>query len=322
MSHNDDEFENVGPPKGTLIAQLGVGLEDAWLNLKRLPSFLKQNLLYAIAIAVVTGFAFWEIVNAAKGMDRIFPDRSDNVLYLGAMAVVLGFLFMHRKYSQAKRAIDDWKEAKRIDPQTKEIRPESALSWGGTTLAAAGLVLVFVWANVSAESVLTDEDVKQSKDEYNRLVIERNNAQRELDLMSKPIGLEADQVALDAMIAEAKGWGLEDLNSDGNCAQDLEHHRLRNLCNKAASIRVIIKRGEAMETAYTEAEDKKTAAELAVQNYVRKTGNEQYQAMSEMVGGEFTEKEIAGYLLFLIAVFMLWISAKCSDWLLEEWENH
>lgn len=276
---------------------VGRGFASMWRG-------MRLSVRIALVAAAVLALAGFESQNIRAGLARIFLDRADWLIAVAALGLVAGYLVAERLRAEAERG------------KKPEAKAYSLTSW-----AIFAVSLFFIFSNVSGEAMTAgkaaDRNDKALEFKYEDLAL----ARADLRASSSPLTLDADKELLRARVAEAVGWGMTDLDPDGACAADLQHHRMRTLCNEAANLRESIIRGEAMMTDRQAKEEKVARIQQEIADWTDAEETAHWQAMSSLTGGRISWDQIASWGLILVSGLLLYITGKLNDYLFEKMED-
>jgi hypothetical protein len=287
-----------------------------------LPDRLRTYLPVAILIGVWAGVLIWEMANTIDGFARIWPERGVLVWVIGA-ACPLGFMIAYRFAAEGFRG------------------KHFAAAFGFSVVSSLLFVVVLfgTFSNFVAETQVAGKQAREINDTRQVFRDAIRRMDRELVSMPEPVSLEADRALLDARLAEAVGWNMQNLDvvapepapkdyAGPACVADLKP-RPRFLCNEATAIRDDIIRGQAMQTAKDQLREQIETKEHELANMQIAEAGAQYDAMAGMLApGDLAledRQRIADFLsswaLLAVALIFLISDAIFGDYLLERREK-
>jgi outer membrane murein-binding lipoprotein Lpp len=287
------------------------------------------------AAAVLTGLTGWEALNSARGWVMLANGAAPaNVAFMAGLSVTIGYVVFHRRASERVRKVNDLKrKAEDEEGSVKMYEIDRAKSVAGKAVIAAvvlaTLSLFGVFSNLASKTAMTAgkaEEVNSSRTELQADIIILKNDIAALNPDVLNALLAAKQSQLKSMVAEAKGWGVDNLDPDDGCAADLSQ-RVRQLCNAAnGSVERI---GVSAEVAAYEAQiatlkakqAQLKAKESQLANTAAIEGEEHWKAMSGLTKGKLDPDIFRIWGMFLASMLFLFGAGLGWDELLEEAER-
>jgi hypothetical protein len=292
-----------------------------------------------VALAVLVGLTLWEALNSARGWALLAKDAAPQWLaFIAGVAATVGYITFHRRAAENGREVEDIKERMEADP-VPGVKPPTRLQlekaegrfWkaGAAAVAFAALSLWGIFSNLASKTGM----VSKGAEEVNA---ERTQLQADIFVLEKEVGsfngelvtaiITANNARMGSMVAEARGWGMKDLEPDGSCAEDLKP-RQRDLCNAVnGSVDQMGLRGEiAALQADIDNHAKKVAeldakkAELSKQAAVE--GNEHWAAMQELSAGNIGADQFRIWGMFIASLISLFATGLGWDELFEQREK-
>lgn len=312
----------------TWPARLASWRDGFWSGCKKVwngtPSAVRATLIF-IASCVALGFlcimTYWELTNSGSGYALIFAGWG-GVAFFGGLSIAGFYMYGHRMQKENQRLEEEQEEvrdqalsvnnaaqaeaARKIIKNAKKLRQR----WKTISVLCFCVTAVGVFSNlVSHASMDTAHAVEVEED---RAVIRTaiRQLKRELGTMPKPEGIEATKETLSQYLAEAEGWKMADLNSEGACKADLPKRRQRDLCRLASDARAEIKEADDMQLALSAKEAAIKEQEDKLEALQPVAGAKHYQQMAKLVmsmpgvPSDWEEASIANAIQIWVVLFL------------------
>ncbi len=194
------------------------------------------SFIFAIlAVAVLVALTSWEAHNSASGWALMAKGAAPPAMaYMAGFAITIGYVVFHRRAAEHRRHARALKKQPGKGDLQELTRNRASKSFVFAVFAAA-LSLFGVFSNLASKTAMSATGAEEANIARTSLVIEKRDLERALrfaDVEGTQAIIDADKDTLASMLAEAKGWGMPDLEPDGACAKDLRP-RQRQLCNRA-----------------------------------------------------------------------------------------
>jgi hypothetical protein len=259
-----------------------------------------------VTIAALGGLlaaTYWEGNNSGGGWIMLGKGvASPWICWTAGAGFTLLYFAFHRIASEALRDYG-FKTAKFIKPAL------AGMIFG--TLSVAG-----VFANLvhNAEGNRGDQqEIAAQRGELSARVKTLETRINYFDEIGMKAALTADERALQAMIGEAVGWGLDDLDPDGGCVADLKP-RPRELCNIANGpdgIRASIDATAAAIESNEQAKDALELAKAALAAVPKAEGANFWEGVAQVFKENNAETALV---FFMLAVSIMTIFATGLGW--------
>jgi len=296
---------------------------------------------FICAVAVLVLMTGWEALNSARGWVMLAQGAAPaQVAFMAGIASTVGYVVFHRRASERFRSV---KEAKRLnppDPDKVEAIESRAIR---STLAAVLMAALSLWgifSNLASKTALVANEAGEINGARTQLMADIITLENEVEGFNVDLILAlktASESRLAGMTAEARGWGMDNLDvavppdadetyTGPACLQDLRP-RQRELCNAAhGSVNSTGIVGDvAAYNSDLEKHRKRTKlladkrTELAKIHAVE--GQEHWNAMTELSAGNVTPDQFRIWGMFLASLFFLFAAGLGWDELFEEAER-
>lgn len=181
---------------------------------------LGRVLVSVLTIGLLVVLTAWEANNAGQGWALIAKGTAPYLFaYLGGAAVTVSYVVFHH------RAAEQFRKGR------GKGKPWQPLA---TAIIAAVLSLFGVFANIASKTQVSAATAQEQNTDRAELRAEAKRLQAEtsperINQLEAMIAVNERIIA--ATLAEAEGWGMDNLDPEGACAADLKR-RQRQLCNR------------------------------------------------------------------------------------------
>lgn len=258
-------------------------------------------LIAAMVFGMLTLLTAWEANNAGQGLALIAQGTAPWwFAYIAGAAVTIGVVASHRRGQEAERDSD--KIAKR--------------KWGSVTVALAIVSLFGVFSNLASKTAVSDRAATDNNERRAALQAEVTTLGAEVtpqQILQLEALIDANERIIAASLAEAQGWGMDDLDPDGACAADLRA-RQRQLCNKVngsvdnPGVRTELDLTRAALEGKRAAAQRLEAAREELSGMTIAEGAEHWSAMSQLAGSVGQDVDASWFRVFgsfLLSVLIL-----------------
>lgn len=272
------------------------------------PPFLKvlAYIFIIVAVGALVSATFWEANNAGGGFVMLGKGvTAPMVAYTAGAGFTIAYLVFHRFTAEAMREYQ-WSNSKVLKPGA------AALVFG---LLSLGGVFANLVDNAQANTSISKE---QSADRAILLAdVRAIRAQiNSFDELQMQAMVDADRRAHSAMLAEAAGWGMADLDPDGACVADLRprQRQLCNLVNGPDGVLSSIAQGEAALESHERAKITLAIAEQALAAAPRAESAEFWDGAAKLIPGDGQTGGERFLVLFMLAISVLTLFGTGLGW--------
>lgn len=291
---------------------LGLGGKFVW---RGLPDAIRSTLEFVascVALGLLCVMSYWETNNSGLGWALIF-NAWGIVAWFGGVAMCGWAMWANRQAQEQYRSMK--LAQKKGDPEAVKDHKMRARRWMLQTALASMVTLIGVFSNlVSHASMDAGKSREVSEDRAAARQIVRR-LEREKSILPKPEGIDADKETLAGYLAEASGWGMENLDPDGACKADLRAKRMRDLCNLSVTVRADIAEAGQQQAALDLKQKDIDNAQANVDKLQPIAGAQHYERMAELirafpgvnkdlVTGDFVQT----WVIFAICVFGFFVT--------------
>ncbi len=265
-------------------------------------------------VAGLIALTAFEATGSARGWAMMTAGAMPHfvALFAGLFVTIL-YVVMHRQASEEFRS-------------SKKTRGYRAT---GAAILAASLSLMGVFGNIASKTSVSAETARESNQDRDTLRAMRITLDRKVAAVDPSFVqamIDADTATLNGMIAEAKGWGMADLDAAGACADDLRP-RQRQLCNAAngsageTGIRGQVAINEAALVTYEMNRAELDSLEKQLDSLSRKEGAAHWESMAQLTSGHVKADAFRIWGSFIASVFFLLCAGFGWDYWFERVEK-
>lgn len=280
--------------------------------------FLRNQILW-LALAGMIAIGAWEWWNTSRGWTNLYPGLPAVVPYIGALGAIILYFHSFREMREHFRA----------------GRKGEAAIWVTVTLAAYAVCVVGVFIATATAAEKADRVAKESRREYNTLVIARDKLKSKVELNDPELltmAVAADRTTLEALEQTAKAtYGMKDLTPGSGCPAPPKKFTMERLCAQAnggidplngevlAGIRQDIERGEKLVRDSAEDTEALRILEQRVAGFKIAQGDETAAALGDMFQAD--GGTAMGWLLLVLSSLFLYGGGWLGDWVWERVEK-
>ena len=312
------------------------------------------SIVFAIAaVAILILLTGWESIQSGRGWAMVTKDTAPAELaFLAGMAATMGYVVFHRRASERYREAKALRRQKKAQdrgdvttgPRIDRDDIDDATNRGRkaflTASILAALSLWGVFSNLASKTAITSEAATEVSAERTALIAEIAVTERDVSTFNAPLVeamLLAYESQLAGMTAEAKGWGMANLDAVAPadapadypgpaCLNDLKP-RQRELCNavngtanqsglrgEVAGLMADLERNEQKQKELAEKKEALSKIEVV-------EGAKHWEAMQELSSGNVSSDTFRIWGMFLASVFFLFAAGWGWDELFENVEK-
>lgn len=310
-------------------------------------------LFFLVAVAILVLLTGWESLQSARGWIMITKDTApEEAAFLAGCAVTIGYVVFHRRASERyrearglarKRAAQsrgDDKSLPKIEREDIDDAKNRARKAFLATSLLAALSLWGVFSNLASKTAITSEYAQEVSSERSQLqaeIIVLKNSVNAFNPELTAALLLAYESQLAGMTAEARGWGMANLdavapsdppaNYEGPaCLNDLKP-RQRELCNAAngtankSGIRGEVAALKADLSAQIKKAEELAEKERELAGMEAVEGAKHWEAMQEISAGKVSSDQFRIWGMFIASIFFLFSAGWGWDELFEGLEK-